>query len=79
MPYNASKPFEIKNKLHHWNQRDELPHPRLISTIYHVKWPKEMAEIRGLRKVLITPEWNKIERWALRRSKEDTFFYQMVN
>ncbi len=32
-----------------------------------------MAEIRGLRKVLITPEWNKIERWALRRSKGTLF------
>jgi hypothetical protein len=37
-----------------------------------------MPEISGLRKALITPERNKIERSALRRSKENTFFLPVI-
>ena len=38
----------------------------------------QLAEIRGLRKTLITLERNKLEKSALRRSKENNFLYRMV-
>ena len=66
--------FETRKKYHHSTQHDELPHP-----IWFWNRSKgQLAEIRGLRKTLITLEWKKLERSALRRSKENNFLYRMV-
>ena len=45
---------------------------------YFVVVQGQIAEIGAPRKMLITSEWNKLERSALRRSKENNFLYLMI-